>query len=356
MSAGKDQFSPTGAASKSGAASEKQFPVSHWQEGIHNVRGSMGLNGPALRTMIVGCVFVVSVCGLISSVSGQTNVDADVVQTGGVHDLSPVAGLVRKILWLFAGIILTVAGILIALRYRTSTSLYKTATDAQWKEDAWEEAGVLVEESEVREACEALEQPAPAAEAVQPAAGEVAPISPQRLYTPASGPAWGESMLDAFLSSCLKANCLGRVWREEAARRNRAQQVSRGLPDPREAELIRKLKARWHEFHVDPEHGIFADHGAGRGRLRVCLIEVTREKHAVTEAALNAGFVIESVGRYLKSSDVVYPGGLGHYHAPGRKELEELPAEQKQRVLPLKSIPDPWQAMIAGEDGPERVR
>ena len=62
-----------------------------------------------------------------------------------------------------------------------------------------------------------------------------------RLFTPASGPAWSEPMLKAFLSTCLKVNCLGRTWRESAARRLQ----SSNLPDPREAELIRRLIQRW---------------------------------------------------------------------------------------------------------------
>jgi hypothetical protein len=358
MCASKNQSSPslTRAKFSSCGASEKHCPVGfipHLSQGIRHAHSGSGSAGSAVWGRIAGCVFLISVGGLVATALGQTNVEVDPVQRSQLHDLSPVAGLLWKMLLLFGGIILAVAAVLTALRYRTSTNLYKVATDEQWKEDAWDEAGVIVEEGEISEACENLEHPASAAEADQPAAAEPPGISHERLFTPASGPAWGEPMVNAFLSACLKANSLGRVWRENAASRNRAPPVARGSPDPCEAELIRKFKARWHEFHVDPDNGIFIDRGAGQARTRVCLIGVTREKRAVTEAVLNSGFVIDSLDKYLRSSVKVSPSGIGKYHAVTRTEFEALPAEEQRRALPLKQIPDPWQSMIAGAERPK---
>jgi hypothetical protein len=305
---------------------------------------------------IVGCVLVASAIALTSSAFGQTNAEADILQPGGSYNLTPVAKFLRTILWSFGSILLVIAAVLTVLRYRVSPSLYKIVADVQWQEDAQDEAAVSVEESDVSEACAEIGKPAPTDDETKPSVPEAAEDNHPRLYTPASGPAWNEPMLNAFLSSCLKASCLGRIWQAEEARRQQGQPASRRLPDPREAEFIRKLKARWHEFHVDPEFGIFVDHAAGgAGKSRVCLIEVSREKHAVTRAALNAGMVIESVGRYLKGSDLVYPSGLGYYHAPNQQELTALSAEESKRILRLKNIPDPWQAMIAGEPGREKI-
>ena len=322
------------ATSEPAPASPKAHPV---RTGTHPLR------------KIVGCVLLASAIALTSSAFGQTNADPDVLQAGGFHNLTPFAKVLPTILWSFGSILLVIAAVAAVLRYRVNRGLYKTAADAHWQDDAREEAAVPVDESEVIEACAHFGKPAQADDGVKPSVPEVAGENHGRLCTPASGPVWDEPMLNAFLSSCLRANCLGRAWQEEAARRQPGQQASVRRPDPREAEFIRKLKARWQEFHIDPENGIFVEHVAGgSGRSRVCLIKVSREKHAVTRAALNAGFVIENVGRYLKSSDLVYPSGLGSYHAPNRQELTALSAEEKKGMLRLKNISDPWQAMIAG--------
>jgi hypothetical protein len=300
---------------------------------------------------IGGCVLVATAFALAAAVLGQTNADTDLLQTDVSHSLKPVAGVLRTVLWLFGSTLLIIASVVTFLRRRVNPSLYHTAADAHWAEEAAQEAAVPVEQSEFSAACDEVGKPKPAEDGAGPVESEVTKPNHTRLYTPASGPAWTETMLNAFLSSCLKANCLGRAWQEEAARRQPAWQASVRLQDPREAEFIRKLKARWHEFHVDPENGIFVEHVAvGLGSNRVGVIEVSREKHAVTRAALNVGFVIESVGRYLKGSDVVYPNGLGCYHVPNGKELTALSDEDKKRLVHLRKIPDPWHAMIAGLD------
>jgi hypothetical protein len=211
---------------------------------------------------------------------------------------------------------------------------------------------VRVTEGEIIEACAGIEKPAPAVEGVEPAAFESAPETHVRLCAPASGPAWSESKLDAFLAACCKANCMCRAWKESAAWR---QQSSVLLPDPREAELIRRIKARWHEFHVDPEAGVFIERAASAGKGRLCIISVGKEKHTIAEAGFNAGFVIESVGRYLKNTDLVYPSGQGNYHVPTKAELTALTPGEKDRMIRVSEIPDPWHAMIAGEDGPEKI-
>jgi hypothetical protein len=305
---------------------------------------------PSLRKLC-GCVLVASAFALAAAVLGQTNADTDLLQTDASRNLKPVAGVLRTVLWLFGSTLLAIALVVTFLRRRVNPSLYHTATDAHWAEEAAQEAAVPVEESEFSAACDEVGKAKPAEEENEPAESETIKHNHTRVYTPASGPAWTEGKLNAFVSSCLKANCLGRAWLEEAARRQPEWQASVRLQDPREAEFMRKLKARWHEFHVDPESGIFVDHvPSGSGPSRVCVIEVSREKHAVTQAALNAGFLIESLGRYLKSSDMVYASGVGHYHAPNGQELTTLPDETKKRLVQLRKIPEPWQAMIAGLD------
>ena len=305
-----------------------------------------------LGVVIAGCILLLSVWGLIPSALGQTNVDPDILQTSNFHDLSPAAQIVRTILWSLAIGLVGIAAILTALRYRVTTNLYKAASDKQWSDDACEEAAVQVAESEIIEVCAGIEKPVPAVEGVEPAASESAPETHVRLYTPASGPAWSESMLNAFLAACCKANCLCGAWEESAARR---QQSPTQRLDPREAELIRRFKARWHEFHVDPEAGIFMERAASAGKGRLCIISVGKEKRTIVEAGFNAGFVIESVGRYLKNTDLVYPSGLGNFHAPTKAELTALTPGEKDRMIRVSEIPDPWQAMIAGEDGPEKI-
>jgi DNA mismatch repair protein MutH len=280
---------------------------------------------------------------LVLPALSQTNLDADAVPADNLHNLSPLAGFLRLALWSFAGVVVIIAAVMTALRYRGATNLYKLSSDEQWKDDSVEAAGERFEASDVDEACEGIEsmtQPTDAAKA----AAEAKPSPQARLFTPASGVAWGESMLKAFLSTCMGVNCLGRTWRESAARR--AQ--SPNLPDPREAELIRRLMQRWQEFHVDPEMGVFFDRPSGTGMSRVCVIRVSKDKRKVIEAAFNAGFVIESVGRYLKSTDLVSRRGLGDYHAPTKEELAAMTPGEKQSLMRITEIPDPWQAMIAG--------
>jgi hypothetical protein len=287
---------------------------------------------------------------VLSSAFGQTNVGPEILQPGGLHNLTPLTPILRAAFWLVALLLLAIAVVLSVLRSRVSPSLYRTAADTHWQEDAHEEVGETFDESEVVEACADFGKPTGAGDEVQASVPESGAGNHPRLYTPASGPVWNESMLNAFLCSCLKVSCLGRAWQAEAARRASGQQSSARLPDPREAEFIRRLKARWHEFQVDPDEGVFVEHVTGdSGSSRVCLVKVTREKHSVARATLNAGFVIDSLGRYLKSSDQVYPSGPGHYHAPNPQELTALSAEEKKCLIRLKDIPDPWQAMIAGE-------
>jgi hypothetical protein len=298
--------------------------------------------------VIAGCILLMSVWGLIPAALGQTNVDAEIIQTANLHDLSPATGFLRMILWSFAAILLGIAVVLTALRYRVTTSLYKAVTDAQWQDDAPEQAAVPLDQEEIIEACAGIEKPAPALKAAEPAAPKSAPATHVRQYTPASGPMWSESMLNAFLAACGKANCLCRAWTESAALR---QQSSRQLSNPREAELIRRIKGRWHEFHVDPETGVFIERTSKSGRSRLCIISVRKEKHTIAEAGFNAGFVIESVGRYLKNTDLAYPSGQGNYHVPTRAELTAMTPGERDRMILVTEIPDPWRATIAGADG-----
>ena len=286
--------------------------------------------------------FCMGLAGLVPSALGQTNLDADILPTENLHNLSHMARFLRLALWFLGAALLVVAAVLTGLRYRVATNLYKAASDAQWKDDSEEDAGERVEASEVIEACAVIEKGAQPAESAKPAV-ETDHRPQARLFIPASGEAWGESMLKAFLGTCMKVNCLGRTWRESAARR--AQSSS--LPDPREAELIRRLMQRWPEFHVDPETGVFLEHSSSAGKSRVCVISVSKDKRTLVEAAFNAGFVIESVGRYLKSTDLVYRRGLGDYHAPTKDELAAMTPGEKDSLMRITEIPDPWQAMIA---------
>jgi hypothetical protein len=286
--------------------------------------------------------FCVGLAGFVSSALGQTNLDGDIVPTQNVHNLSPMAGYLRLALWFLAAALLAIAGVMLALRYRGVTNLYKLTSDEQWTDDAQEVAGERVEASQVDGACEAIEKAAQPGTAANPAEAKPAPHA--RLFTPASGAAWGESMLKAFLNTCMKVNCLGRTWRESAAWR--AQ--SSNLPDPREAELIRRLMQRWQEFHVDPESGVFLERSASSGKDRVCVIRVSKDKRKLIEAAFNAGFVIESVGRYLKNTDLVYRRDLGDYHAPTKAELAKMTPGEKDSLMRITEIPDPWEVMIAG--------
>jgi hypothetical protein len=287
--------------------------------------------------------FCIGLAGLVPSGLGQTNLDADILPTANLHNLSRMAGVLRLALWFLAAALLVIAAVMTALRYRGATNLYIAASDAEWKDDAQEDAGERVDASEVIGACAVLEGAAQPAEAAEPVA-ETDHRHQARLFTPASGAAWGESMLKAFLGTCVKVNCLGRTWRESAAR----QVQSSILPDPREAELIRRLMQRWQEFHVDPETGVFLERSSSAGKHRVCIISVIKDKRTLVEAAFNAGFVIESLGRYLKSTDLVYQRGLGDYHAPTKDELAAMTPGEKDSLLRITDIPDPWQAMIAG--------
>ncbi len=283
---------------------------------------------------------------LLASALGQTNLDTDIPQAASLHNLSPLAGILRLALWFLAAALLLVAAVMLGLRYRLNTNLYKAAFDAHWDEDAQEDAGERVDAGEVNEACEAIEQAADPAQAAAPAA-DTRPAQQARLFTPASGAAWGEPMLRAFLGTCVKVNCLGRTWRESAERQARSPE----RPDPRAAELIRRLMQRWHQFHVDPETGVFLERTASAGNTRVCVISVSKDKRTVIEAAFNAGFVIESVGRYLKHTDLVYRRGLGEYHAPTKDELAAMTPGEKHSLMRITDIPDPWQAMIGSRGG-----
>ena len=285
--------------------------------------------------------FCLGLAGLVASALGQTNLEADAEPADRLHDLSPVAGFLRWGLWFVGVTLLIVAAVLIFLRYRVATNLYKAASDAQWKDDAQQDAGERVEASEVIGACDAIENAAPLDAAVKRKA-RTPPAPHARLFTPASGEAWGEPMLKAFLGTCMKVNCLGRMWRESAAWRVQ----SSNLPDPREAELIRRLMQRWQEFHVDPEAGVFLERAAAAGAGRVCIIRVSKDRRTLSEAAFNAGFVVESVGRYLKNTDLVYRCGLGDYHAPTKEELAAMTPGERQSLIRITEIPDPWQAMI----------
>lgn len=304
------------------------------------------LHTVTLRMILVGGCCL-GLADLAPVALGQTNLDADILQTDNLHDLSPIAEFLRLALWFLAAMLLVIAAVLTALRYRGATSLYETSSDVQWNDDAREDAGERADASEIIGACAALEKSAPPVETAKPAAEADHPHQ-ARLFTPASGPAWGESMLKAFLYACMKVNCLGRTWRESAARRLQSSK----LPDPREAELIRRLMQRWQEFHVDPETGIFLDHSSSAGKSRVCVISVSKAKRTLIEAAFNAGFVIESVGRYLQNADLVYRRGPGDYHAPTKDELAAMTPGEKDALMRITDIPDPWQAMIAGPSTP----
>ena len=301
------------------------------------------LHTVTLRRILVG-VFFISLACLVPCALGQSNVEADLSQPENLHNLRPLGGFVRVLLCIFGAALLILVGVLTALRSRGGTNLYKAASDAHWDSDARADAGERVDAGEVIGACAVLEhagQPV----ATSRAGAQPIPVQHQaRLFTPASGAAWGESMLKAFLSACMKVNCLGRTWREAAERQAQPSK----MPDPREAELIRRLMQRWQEFHVDPDTGVFLEHSSAAGKSRVCIIGVTKEKHTLVEAAFNAGFVIESVGRYLRNTDLVYPRGPGEYHAPTKDELAGMTPGEKDSMVRITEIPDPWQAMIAG--------
>ena len=300
----------------------------------------LGLHTVTFRMILAGG-YCMGLAGLVASALGQTNLDADTLQTENLHNLSRIPGFLRLGLWFLAGTLLVIAAVLTALRYRMATNLYKSSSDAEWKDDAQEDAGERVEASEVIGACAAIEEAAQPVKAAEPAA-QAGQRQQARLFTPASGAAWGESMLKAFLGTCMKVNGLGRTWRESAAWRVQ----SSNLPDPREAELIRRLMQRWREFHVDPETGVFLDHSSSAGKSRVCVIRVSKDKRKLIEAAFNAGFVIENVGRYLKNTDLVFRRGLGDYHAPTKDELAAMTPGEKDSLIRVTEIPDPWQAMI----------
>lgn len=290
---------------------------------------------------ILAAAFCIGLVGINATVFGQSPGETDASSPEHLHDLSPLAGPLHFAFWILAGLILGLFAVLTALRYRVSTNLYKLSSDSLWSEEARADAGERIDEGEVLDACEKFENTEPAVEAGEPPA-RPAPAHEGRLFTPASGTAWGESMLKAFLNTCVKVNCLGRTWRESAER----QLQSANLTDPREAELIRRLMQRWQEFHVDPETGVFLEHSTAAGKSRVCVIGVTRDKHTLTAAAFNAGFVVESVGRYLRGTDLVYGRGPGDYHAPSKDELAAMTPGEKDSLIRVTEIPDPWAAMI----------
>jgi hypothetical protein len=303
------------------------------------------LRSLTLRIIWVGG-FCLGLAGLVPFALGQTNLDADIPQAATLHDLSPLAGIVRLAFWFLAAALLIVAAVMFGLRQRATAGLYKTASDAQWDDDSREDAGERVDASDVDEACAVLDKAGGPDETAKPAVKTES--RPQgRLFTPASGVAWGEPMLRAFLGTCMKVNCLGRTWRESAARRSQSSK----LPDPREAELVRRLMQRWPEFHVDPETGVFLERSSAAGKSRVCVISVIKDKRTLVEASFNAGFVIESVGRYLKNTDLVHQRGLGEYHAPTKDELTAMLPGERDSMMRITDIPDPWQAMIGGSRG-----
>ena len=293
--------------------------------------------------MIQAGVFCLALAGCVSSVLGQTNLDGDLVPTENIHNLAPMARFLRLALLFFAATLLIIAAVITIVRHRMATNLYKISSDAEWTDEAQEVAWENVEESDVDGALEVLEKAGQPVEAAK-AAAAARHQHQERLFTPASGAAWREPMLKAFLSTCMKVNCLGRTWRESAARQAR----SSNLPDPREAELIRRLMQRWQEFHVDPESGVYLERSSSAGLDRVCIIRVLKDKRTLVEAAFNAGFVIESLGRYLRNTDLVYRRDLGDYHAPTKEELPSMTPGEKESMIRIADIPDPWQAMIAG--------
>ena len=277
---------------------------------------------------------------------GQTNLDGDISQAENLHSLSPLSGVLRLVLWSLGGTLLVIAAVLIFLRYRVTTHLYETetASDVTWDEDALVETGDKTDEAEAEDAIQGFEG-AGSDEAAEDAA-KVATAQQTRLFVPASGPAWRESMLKAFLATCMKVNCLGRTWSESAQRRTGAS----NQPDPREAELIRRLMQRWQEFHVDPETGVFLDRSPTAGENRVCIISVVKGKRTLAEVGFNAGFVIDSVGRYLRNMDLVYERESGQYHAPTKADLAAMTPGEKAALIRITEIPNPWQVMIAGSN------
>jgi hypothetical protein len=299
------------------------------------------LHTVTLRMILIGA-FCMCLPGLLTSALGQTNTEGDILPAGTVHNLAPVGGPVRWFFFFLAAALLVLVAGLAVLRYRVGSSLYKATSDVHWDSDAQADVGEQVDVTEVLGACAALVQAEQPVEAPAPPAKTELPQPHGRLFTPASGTAWGESMLNAFLKACMKVNCLARTWRESGAR----QVHSSNQPDPREAELIRRLMQRWQEFHVDPEIGVFLEHSCSAGKHRVCVISVRKDKHTLIQAGFNAGFVIESVGRYLKSTDLVYRRGPGDYHAPIDDELAKMTPGEKDSLIRISDIPDPWQAMI----------
>jgi hypothetical protein len=302
------------------------------------------LHAVTLRMILIGA-FCMCLPGLLPSALGQTNVEGDILPPGTLHNLGPVGGPVRWFFFFLTAALLVLVAVLGVLRYRVvGKTLYKAASDAHWNADSQADVADQVDASEVLGACAALEHADQPVAPPEPPAKTELQQHPGRLFTPASGTAWSESMLKAFLSACMKVNCLARTWRESAAR----QVQSSNLPDPREAELSRRLMQRWQEFHVDPETGVFLEHFCSAGKRRVCVISVTKDKHTLIQAAFNAGFVIESVGRYLKGTDLVYRRGPGDYHAPTQDDLATMTPGEKDSLIRIKDIADPWQAMIGG--------
>jgi hypothetical protein len=292
-----------------------------------------------LRVTLVGGLWI-GLTALLPPALGQTNLDADILPIENRHKLAPLTNALPVVLLALAAVLLIIAATLTILRHRVKTNLYKKVSDAQWNEDAQQEAGQRVDGDQVLGLCETLE----AAPEDGGPPGQAAPPRQARLLTPASGPAWSEAMLTAFLRTCVKANCLGRTWSESAAGR---MQLS-NLPDPREAELIRRLIQRWQEFHVDPEAGVFLDHSSSDGKSRLCIISVTKDKRTISEAAFNAGFVIQNIGRYLKKTDLAQRRSPDQYHAPTKAELTAMTPGERESLVPITDIPDPWQVMIGG--------
>src|SRR5512140_3048150 len=126
------------------------------QPPVYSMRKS--IPGSLLRTTLKFAILLV-VAALVNSVLGQTNVEADLLQTEHAHNLRPASGIVRMLLWSLAAALLVIGMILVALRYRVATNLYKVSSDAQWNEDSEQDAGERVDVEEVVGACAVLEEP-----------------------------------------------------------------------------------------------------------------------------------------------------------------------------------------------------
>src|ERR1041384_8724900 len=152
------------------------------------------LHAVTLRIILLGA-FCICLTGLVPSILAQARLDGDLTQPETLQSLRPVAGFARMFFFFLAGALLLLGGVLTALRYRVGPSLYKAASDAHWTADAQADVGEKIDATEVLGACAVLEHgDQPIEEAAPPPKTE-----PQqhhgRLFTPASGTPWSESML-----------------------------------------------------------------------------------------------------------------------------------------------------------------